>query len=762
MHTFRFACIFLVLLVIGCTKGDIETNQEEPTEEELPKNVFDENITEYFTEVTPSYIKVSASIPVEDMPEVGDVIVCTITENTPYGYLGKVTSIESTSDGYVWNMEPAALTDAFETLHVNESIDGGKYVESVQNEDGSECEFEIVDSSVWDDINTITDDENESDDPETKVPGGGYAETTVRLPVSWGSKDGVSVEGSLYFSFRLDMAVDIKDWKLVYTNLKVTPRIGADIEMTAEYKTEGEMTIFHKDVSLGAIPLANGLVTLRPELNVDLVLGYNGEVKIEANIRNEFMNTGYYIKYADGNWQRGAPDGTVKTGNRCAATSLDLKGEIYTDAKIGLTVGLYSADMIGVSMAAIGRHSLKGDFSLDNESLYKEAPSVGFERTLSGELTFFTDFLGDAFDYEKKAPTGDLFLGITPVELFPQASLKAESKNKKVNVVSDWETDENLLSVEFGVALLDDNYQVLKYHKIGEIGNHGTKSSSGVKDNISFEIPEAGDYKVAPYVGLEGNRYLGETTDVIESRKLIKSISVEDSDDGTAKCMFEYNEDGILIKATHPLIGEMQYLYGDNMITVNAIGSQVYATIDENGYLLALTGNESITFKYVDGFLNNTSDLLDGVYNYSNGNLISHEFEIDYTSGKRTTEEKFTYLQNEYKLNLFLYDFDEYYTGYRSYLFHMFPGIASKQYVSQISSTSEFSNIDIDGDNLMDYGTDDMLVTYDYVFDSDGDAIEMEVLMELESHYVLRVDTDNPKHDYYTSKEGYTMKIEYY
>ena len=92
----------------------------------------------------------------------------------------------------------------------------------------------------------------------------------------------------------------------------------------------------------------------------------------------------------------------------------------------------------------------------------------------------------------------------------------------------------------------------------------------------------------------------------------------------------------------------------------------------------------------------------------------------------------------------------------------MFPGIASKQYVSQISSTSEFSNIDIDGDNLMDYGTDDMLVTYDYVFDSDGDAIEMEVLMELESHYVLRVDTDNPKHDYYTSKEGYTMKIEYY
>lgn len=758
MRTVRFVCLFLVFFAIGCTKDNTDTSPEKPSEG-LPENVFDESVTKYFTEVTPSYIKVSADIPVKNMPEAGNVIVCVITENTPTGYLGKVISIENTGNGYVWNMEQATLTDAFETLHVDESIDGGKYVESVQNEDGSSCEFEIIDSSVWDDINPITNEEND-DNPETKVPSGGYAETTVRLPVNWVNKEGVSIKGSLYFSFRLDMAIDIKDWKLVYTNLQVTPRIGADIEMTAEYKTEGETTIFHKDVSLGAIPLANGLVTLCPELNVDLVLGYNGEVKIGANIRNEFMNTGYYVKYTDGNWDTGAPDGTIKTGNRCAAASLDLKGEIYTDAIIGLTVGLYSADMIGVNMAAIGRHSLNGNFSLNSETLYKENPSVEFERTLSGELTFFTDFIGNALDYKKTAETGDLFLGVTPVELFPRASLKAESKNKKVNVVSDWETDENLLSVEFGVALLDDNYQVLKYHKIGEIGKRATKNST---NDISFEIPEAGDYKVAPYVGLEGNRYIGETTDVLEKKKLIKRISVEGSDE---YILFEYTEDGTLTKVTYPEIAEMQYVYTDNMISVNASDSQVYAyaTIDDNGYLLTLTGIGigNTTFKYVDGFLNSTSDISDGVYKYSNGNLMSHEFEIEFVNGKRTIEEKYTYLQNEYNLNLSLYDFDEYYTGYRYNLFLLFPGIASKQYVSQISSTSEFPNVDINGDNLMDYWTDNMLVTYNYIFDSDGDAIEMDVLMESETHYVLSVNTDNPILEDYTSKGGHTLKIEYY
>ena len=66
------------------------------------------------------------------------------------------------------------------------------------------------------------------------------------------------------------------------------------------------------------------------------------------------------------------------------------------------------------------------------------------------------------------------------------------------------------------------------------------------------------------------------------------------------------------------------------------------------------------------------------------------------------------------------------------------------------------------GDNLMDYWTDNMLVTYNYIFDSDGDAIEMDVLMESETHYVLSVNTDNPILEDYTSKGGHTLKIEYY
>ena len=153
-----------VLIAGGCAKDNTEGgNYQEDQDSELPENVFNENITQYFTEVTGSYIRVSSDIPDSRLPEEGAVIVCLATENTPYGYLGRIMSIEETTDGYVWHTGPAALTDAFESLHMDESIDAMAQVEEMVDEDGKRYDFEIVDNSIWDEINPVKDEDEKEE-----------------------------------------------------------------------------------------------------------------------------------------------------------------------------------------------------------------------------------------------------------------------------------------------------------------------------------------------------------------------------------------------------------------------------------------------------------------------------------------------------------------------------------------------------------------------------------------------------------------------
>ena len=217
MLKFFFIILSAAFIAGGCSKDNTgeESHQENPGME-LPENVFDENVTRYFTEVTGSYIRVSSGIPASCIPEEGDVIVCLATENTPYGYLGRIMSIEETPDGYVWHTGQAALTDAFESLHMDESVDVMAQVEGMVDEDGNSYDFEVVDNSVWDEINPVNDgnDDTPDDDAGTKAGAGGYADATIRLPLDDIEIGGAALSGSLYISTRIDLAIDISDWKL--------------------------------------------------------------------------------------------------------------------------------------------------------------------------------------------------------------------------------------------------------------------------------------------------------------------------------------------------------------------------------------------------------------------------------------------------------------------------------------------------------------------------------------------------------------------
>lgn len=668
-------CSLAILCIVagGCEKdGSAGDKPHEEPESELPENVFDETVTQYFTETAPAYIRVSSDIPAELVPDEGDVIVCLATENTPYGYLGRIIEIEQTSGGYVWHTERAALTDAFETLHVDESVDAMENVEEMVDETGKRYDFEFVDNSIWDEINPADDgeDDNPDEEPETKAGAGGYADATIRLPLDDIEVAGGTLSGSIYISARIDLAIDISNWKLQYTNLEVTPRVGMDMEFNADISVGESITLFEHSFPLGVITV--GYVVLSPELHVELSAGFDGEIKVEASMKNEFMNMKYYIRYDNGEWKKGCKDQTIAEGNRCRAASLEMSGELYTEATCGLTVGLYSADMIGISLDAVGRHSIKGEYSLSDKDLFKANSKVGIERTLHGELTFYTDFIGEAADFEKTVETGNLLLGVTPVNLFPEVfDLAAELKDKVIGVTSDWDTDDNLLSGEYGIVLLDDNHQPVEYRKLGSIAAPTLTKVPGNGGNTSFEVDRAGNYIVAPYVEHKGQQYLGEEvevkSDVINPWRVYDKLLKSCEYGNDLRHEFVYDEYGRLTQVTeydyafndHAVVN---LLYDGNTITITDApgdydyGINITITMDENGYLLNYVDKngylgDSYLMEYnAEGYLKNNFWDIPHLENiWEDGNLISG-------STLAMEGDTYTYIDKENKVNMYFYN----------------------------------------------------------------------------------------------------------
>lgn len=580
-------------------------------------------------------------------------------------------SIEETTDGYVWHTGPAALTDAFESLHMDESIDAMAQVEEMVDEDGKSYDFEIVDNSIWDEINPVKDEDEDSpdDDAETKAGAGGYAAATIRLPLDGIEVGGATLSGSLYISTRIDLTIDISGWKLQYANLEVTPRVGTDIEFNADISVEENITLFEKNFPLGAITV--GYVVLCPVLHLELTAGFNGEITVKASMKNEFINMKYFVKYEGGEWKKGYDNQTVAEGNRCRAASLEMNGELYTEASAGLTVGLYSADMIGISLDAVGRHSLKGEYSLSDKNLFKADKKVGIERTLHGELTFFTDFIGEAADFEKKVETGNLLLGVTPVNLFPGVfDLAAELQDKVIGVSSSWDTDDNLLSVEYGIALLDDNHQPLEFKKLGSVPEAAAVKSESDGENISFEVDNAGDYIVASYVEHGNSTYLGEEIEVKGNilnpwrvyDKLVKTMEYGNYN----KWEFFYDEYGRLTQVIEHdydpsySCATTNFVYDGNTFTVSCVDNFTFMfAMDENGYIMddgGINGIDPYRFVYdADYNLKNNIDA-PGDNIWEDGNLIRG-------STFSMFGDEYTYTSMENKVNICLHNVEMTFIG---------------------------------------------------------------------------------------------------
>lgn len=526
---FLLSVLFSALLV-GCSNESASENDPNlPDTDNDSAVVLTEETTRYFMEVTETGITISDAIPETSLPKAGEIICCGITEQTPDGYLGRVVDIERISGGYIVRTEQVALDEAFKTLSADAAFDVGTAIESITDEEGVEYTCTPVDASIWGEVST------EGNSTGTRGETSGTA--TVAIPLDGISADGISLSGALYLSARLDVKLDIDRHTLNLAHIELSTRVGSSVTFAAEYSGEYEKELKTFNIGLGRIPIAGGLIILRPMLKLSLVAGISGEISARMTLHNEYAARSCYIHYENGIWTQGYEDRTPASEGQSIAASLEMSGELFTEARLGMLVGVYSGKIIGIGFDAAGKQALTGSFTLSNEDLYLQNPDIAVNRTLSANFYFYARLFGRNLG-RHEVSTPDLSLGQTVLRLFPEMEMRTiSSAHGTVSVEGVWNPGNTLLAVEYGVALFDRDGSVEARKRSGD--SDALNQTQQV--SLSFATDTRVPHFVAPYVRTQNDRYYYGKKVPAEETSIVGTWHGISCTEDCSECIEEYN-----------------------------------------------------------------------------------------------------------------------------------------------------------------------------------------------------------------------------
>lgn len=434
-------------------------------------------------------------------PQVGDIIYCMATKNSPYGFTGKVTSIKITGDQTKFSTENVQITDIFKELHLDMPIEFPDDVTYMIDENGEIVECKVVSNDIWNDI------EKEGVGAETKVEVGA---TSYTLELK--AKDCTYFDGSIYIGVDAGFKLDLSSGKLNYIDFYANTRCGikGDLKLiNKEEKNEIKFKVIDKDLKAPSVMLVGPLVFITT-LGLEDGFKLNGKTELTGGLSFELDNSTYSFKYQDGEWN--ATSSRNKGVERCFTLSkLETTGEagIYSNTSIGLSPYHKSILRIGISTEADFKLSAGTEISFDEKELLQINPEIKLSREL--ETGIFLE--SDIFNKLGKDTKLGLFTKqtLTPisVKLFPKITdVVTEKVNGAINGIAKIDKDNLIKTEEEGFALFKKNEKDSPVeHKKMEITS--TKASS--EGTVSFEVSNPEEYTIKPYIKADGKYfYLSE------------------------------------------------------------------------------------------------------------------------------------------------------------------------------------------------------------------------------------------------------------
>ena len=483
------------------------SSPEEYGDFELQDNVIfiAEAYEDFIVEVIDSTaIVLRNEIDEELYPQVGDIVYCMATKNSPYGFTGRIVSAEVKGNKTRFTTENINITDIFRELHMDMPVEMPDDISYMIDENGEKVECKVVSNDIWKEM------EDSGANVETKVGFNNDISHTFEL----GIRDTDIYEGHVYIGLGTSISVNISGGKLEKLLFSTTKRCGLVGSMKCSWDNtdddKDKKKLLDKTIMLPFSIVAGPLI-LTPDFHVEAGLFFTAEATLQGDLSFELEHTRCEFGYINGE-PTYETQNIATDGNRVfALTKFEAKGEAGIYAETGLELALYTRHMLalGASAKASFGLSVEGEISFGNEDLFQVNPKITVGPELTTGVYCFSELLKAAGNDTKFGFFTNHKLAKFELPIFPKFMNFVSEKINGIFSASAEVDKTNLVKTEeegFALFKKDDKNTPLEHKKM-EI--RATKAVS--QGSASFDVSNPDDHIIMPYVKADGKYwYLDE------------------------------------------------------------------------------------------------------------------------------------------------------------------------------------------------------------------------------------------------------------
>lgn len=454
-----------------------------------------QSLSDYpFAIIDDNSIRLSEDISRDKLPKKGSIIYYHPEETSKGMFIGKVVSIDSDQSGYVVNTELPAIEEVFKNLSLNATIDASNTTAVIdEDSDSNIISCEIVDDSVWDDIDIFYSDDDFDTDVKTnssKADNG----VPVNLSLAITVQPSDYFEGIVYIQLKGYLCITNSDSFILDVNMRVG--INGSLHISTEGKT-GKIEL---------IPMKNGITlytnkVIGVRLKPNIVFTYEGNVQIEAGFRYDLINTNIKSKCISYTFPSDETFAEKKDNGYFRVDGISAEGSFGIALEGKLFIFIFKETLLSMGIDILAGGKVQGelganidfptgtgfDFSVDIIP-YLSVEPYAMVKSVNGSKTY------KGLKFELSSPGYRINL----LPNFEDINYSINQENQEVSV--SVEVSGNMISfiktADIGIALFEKGKDDPVRKKSLEEGNGKTRFSG----ECSFKISGDKEYLIAPYV----------------------------------------------------------------------------------------------------------------------------------------------------------------------------------------------------------------------------------------------------------------------
>ena len=324
----------------------------------------------------------------EELPKIGQVVWSPVNQTLPNGFLGKVKKVTKQGDGtYLVETGPAALTEVFDELYINETV-----------------ELEPLDELA---ARSRAGGTTDIFDHEIKV------EHAVEIG---GKQQPMYLKGNVGMGFKLTAVIDLnKQKKVQRASFVLSPGFNWSMDLGIHGKFEIENAVREKlfEKKFKNILFAYGLVQVTPVITPYFNVDIEGTMANEAGFGLESVMYAC-AEYKDGEWRNGsfrkrkAKDKSPWDFKGC----LTFEGKDFFSLSVEGSFRMYGREDLQVALEPELGVEVAGSVNIDSEnseSLVEILRSLKLSTTVKGKLKL------DASIFQSKGEGGQSVINLPEV-----------------------------------------------------------------------------------------------------------------------------------------------------------------------------------------------------------------------------------------------------------------------------------------------------------------------------------------------------------